>query len=415
MSTSLLTDHYELTMLDAALHSGAASRRCVFETFARSLPPGRRFGVVCGTERLLSAIAAFTFGADELAFLADTGVVSAPCLEWLAEYRFGGNVWGYPEGSLYFPNSPILSVEASFAEAVLLETLVLSVLNYDSAVAAAAARMVHAAEGRTLLEAGGRRAHERAAVAAARAAFVCGFDASSNLAAGQAFGVPTAGTAAHAFMLTHDDEAAAFAAQHDLLGTDSTYLVDTFDVETAIRSAVEVVGPEIGGIRIDSGDLAAQAVTARALLDSLGAHSCHITASGDLDEYSLAELAGAPIDSYLVGTSLVTGSGHPTAGLIYKVVEVDGRPVWKTSPDKATRGGRKAAFRTGAAEVLLSGDARPPDGAVPLQVEFIRDGQPVVELSTLAARAHHSQAFEGLSDVIRMLEPGPPFMEATPL
>lgn len=414
MSTSLLTDHYELTMADAALRSGAGERPCVFEVFARSLPPGRRYGVVCGTGRLLQAIADFTFGPDELDFLSRTGIVSAECLQWLSEYRFTGDICGYPEGSLYFPNSPILSVEATFAEAVLLETVVLSILNYDSAVAAAAARMASAASGRTLLEGGGRRAHEQAAVAAARAAYICGFDATSNLAAGETYGIPTGGTAAHAFVLAHEDEASAFAAQRELLGPGSTYLVDTFDVATAIRTAVDVVGTGIGGIRIDSGNLAEAATAARRLLDSLGAQSCRITVSGDLDEYSVADLAAAPIDSYLVGTSLVTGSGHPTAGLIYKVVEVDGRPVWKTSPDKATLGGAKTAFRTAERELLLGRGDHPPADAAPLQIPLIAAGQAVVDPAVSAARENHRHAFEHLPESIRNLDPGPPFMEATP-
>jgi nicotinate phosphoribosyltransferase len=182
-STALLTDHYELTMLQAALRSGAAHRRSVFEVFARKLPDGRRYGVTAGTGRVLEAIAAFRFEEQQLAFLERTGVVDRATIDWLADYRFRGTVRGYAEGECYFPQSPIFEVEASFAEGVLLETLILSVLNHDSAIAAAASRMTSAAAGRPCIEMGSRRTHEQAAVAAARAAYIAGFASTSNLAA----------------------------------------------------------------------------------------------------------------------------------------------------------------------------------------------------------------------------------------
>ena len=193
-STALLTDHYELTMLQAALRSGAAQRRCVFEVFARRLPEGRRYGVVAGTGRLVEAVRAFRFGADELAALRERGVVDEQTLDFLAGYRFSGDISGYAEGECYFPGSPLVVVEAPFAEGVLLETLILSILNHDAAVAAAASRMVTAAGDRPCLEMGSRRTHEQAAVAAARAAYVAGFAATSNLEAGRTYGVPTTGT-----------------------------------------------------------------------------------------------------------------------------------------------------------------------------------------------------------------------------
>src|SRR4051812_22622553 len=204
VSTALLTDRYELTMLAAALADGTATRRCVFEVFARRLPEGRRYGVVAGTARLLESIARFRFGSQELTALAD--VVDPATLDWLAGYRFSGDVDGYPEGELYFPGSPILTVTGSFVDAVVLETLTLSILNHDSAIASAAARMVTAAAGRPLIEMGSRRTHEAAAVAAARAAYLAGFSTTSNLEAERRHGIPTAGTAAHAWVLLHDSE-----------------------------------------------------------------------------------------------------------------------------------------------------------------------------------------------------------------
>jgi nicotinate phosphoribosyltransferase len=395
-STALLTDHYELTMLASALRDGTARRRCVFEVFARRLPEGRRYGVVAGIGRLLDAVADFRFTDDQLDFLAGAGIVDADTRRWLAGYRFTGRIDGYREGELYFPGSPVVTVEAPFAEAVVLETLTLSVLNHDCAIASAAARMVTAADGRPLIEMGSRRSHEVAAVAAARAAYLAGFAATSNLAAGQWYGVPTAGTAAHAYTMLHDSEEAAFRAQVDALGLGTTLLVDTYDIAQGIRTAIEVAGTGLGAVRIDSGDLAELARQSRALLDSLGADKTRIVLSGDLDEYAIAALAAAPVDAYGVGTAVVTGSGAPTAGMVYKLVEVDGRPVAKRSEHKVTHGGRKFAVRrhkpTGTAteEVICSGGPPAPrDGDRALQVPLLRDGERVPGLPTLAESRDH--------------------------
>jgi nicotinate phosphoribosyltransferase len=390
MSTALLTDHYELTMLAAALADGTAQRQCVFEVFARRLPDGRRYGVVGGTGRVLDAIAEFRFGSAELDRLAEASVVDKATLDWLAHYRFSGDVDGYPEGELYFPGSPLFTVTGTFAEAVVLETLVLSILNHDSAIISAAARMVSAANGRPIIEMGGRRTHERAAVACARAAYLAGFASTSNLEAGRTYGIPTAGTCAHAFTLLHDSEHAAFATQLKALGVGTTLLVDTYDITRGIETAIEVAGPDLGAIRIDSGDVGVLARQAREQLDRLGARNTKIVVSGDLDEYAIAALRAEPVDAYGVGTSLVTGSGAPTAGMVYKLVEVDSRPVAKRSSHKESRGGRKAALRrhkpTGTAleEVVYTGpgpDLREHDRR--LQVPLLRGGQPVADPPTL--------------------------------
>ena len=409
-STALLTDRYELTMLQGALRSGAAERQCVFEVFSRRLPDGRRYGVVGGTGRLVDAIAAFRFDADELDWLRRSGAVDAETADWLAGYRFTGDVDGYAEGELYFPGSPLLQVTGTFADAVALETVVLSVLNHDCAIASAAARMAVAAGDRPLIEMGSRRTHELAAVAAARAAYLGGFAATSNLAAGKAYGVPTAGTSAHAFVLLHDDERAAFAAQVAASGVGTTLLVDTFDIAAGVRTAVAVAGTGLGAVRIDSGDLAELAYQTRDQLDALGARETRIVVSGDLDEYGIAALAAAPVDSFGVGTSLVTGSGAPTAGLVYKLVEVDGRPVVKRSLGKATFGGRKEAVRrhratgTAVAEVVAAQHtprARAHDRV--LQRPLLRGGEPVADLPTLAQSRDHllatmvSLPWDGLS------------------
>jgi nicotinate phosphoribosyltransferase len=397
-STALLTDRYELTMVAAALADGTAGRRCVFEVFARRLPDGRRYGVVAGTQRLLAAIADFRFGAAELAALAD--VVDAPTLDRLAGYRFAGDIDGYPEGELYFPGSPILTVTGTFADAVLLETLALSILNHDCAVAAAAARMVTAAAGRPLIEMGSRRTHEEAAVAAARAAYLAGFAATSNLEAGRRHAIPTAGTAAHAFVLLHDDERAAFAGQVAALGSKTTLLVDTYDIRRGIELAIAAAGTELDAVRIDSGDLGVLARQAREQLDALGATGTRIVLSGDLDEYSIAALRAEPVDSYGVGTSVVTGSGAPTAELVYKLVEVDGRPVAKRSTSKESKGGRKSALRrhrpTGTAteEVVHPAASTPelgPHDRV-LPVPLIRDGERVDQAPGLDAARERLRA-----------------------
>src|SRR6478609_5134527 len=245
-STALLTDRYELTMLQAALADGTADRHCLFEVFTRRLPAGRRYGVLAGTGRVLEALSAFRFSARELDWLHARSVVDDRTLEFLAGYRFTGTITGYAEGEVFFPQSPVMTVEGTFAEAVLLETLVLSILNYDSAVASAASRMTSAAVERPCLEMGARRAHEQAAVAAARAAVVGGFAGTSNLEAGRRYGLTTIGTAAHAFTLLHDDEESAFASQVASLGAGTTLLVDTYDVRRGVERALAVAGPELG-------------------------------------------------------------------------------------------------------------------------------------------------------------------------
>lgn len=391
-STALRTDHYELTMVQAALANGTAGRSCVFEVFARRLPTGRRYGVVAGIQRLIGAITSFRFGEAELSYAAR--FLDKPTGDWLSSYRFTGNIDSYREGDLYFPGSPVVTVTGTFAEAVVLETLVLSILNYDCAVASAAARMVTAAAGRPLIEMGSRRAHEDAAVAAARAAYLAGFAATSNLAAGAQYDIPTKGTAAHAFTLLHDTEQAAFASQVAAFGAGTTLLVDTYDITEGINRAVAAAGTQLGAIRIDSGDLAVHAEQARAQLDTLGAANTKILLSGDLDEYSIAALASAPVDMYGVGTSVVTGSGAPTAGMVYKLVEVDGRPVVKRSLHKTSRGGRKTAIRrhkptgTATTEVVASG-GRPllNPGDRELATPLFHAGEPVGAASLSESRA----------------------------
>ena len=390
-SPALMTDMYEYTMLDACLRDGTADRKCVFEVFTRHLPAGRRYGVVAGTGRILDALENFHLDDEDLKFLADRKVVSPETITWLENFHFSGSIKGYREGEMFFPNSPILQIEGTFGECTLLETLVLSILNYDSAVASAASRMVSAAKNRPCMDMGGRRTNEWSAVAAARAAVVGGFQGTANLLAAQLYGLKAIGTAAHCFTLVHDDERSAFESQIAALGKNTTLLVDTYNIEEAVKTAVEVAGPELGGVRIDSGDLASLAQRVRNQLDALGATNTRITVTNDLDEYALAALQTAPVDSYGVGTMLVTGSGAPTCAMVYKLTEREGAdgvmaPVMKKSKDKATTPGRKLAYRSyeynlAEAEHVISGsedklaDYTPEEGWKDLLVDYVDHGR----------------------------------------
>ena len=415
-SPALLTDKYELTMLAAALRDGTAARRTTFELFARRLPDGRRYGVVAGTGRLLETLDDFVFDDAALATVAE--FLDDTTLDYLRGFRFRGDIDGYAEGELYFPGSPVLSVTATFGECVLLETLALSIFNYDTAVASAAARMVSAAAGRPLIDMGSRRTHEQAAVAAARAAYIAGFSATSNLAANRRYGIPVLGTSAHAFTMLHtgdgagtdDWEQAAFRAQVAALGVSTTLLVDTYDVQRGVANAIAAAGTGLGAVRIDSGDLGVLARQVRDQLDALGANRTRIVVSGDLDEYSIAALRAEPVDTYGVGTSVVTGSGAPTASMVYKLVEVDGRPVQKRSLRKESHGGRKAAMRLAKPSGTVTEELIHPVGRRPevneaarvLTVPLVRDGEVLATPDLDAARALvaeglHSLPWEGLS------------------
>ena len=426
-SSALLTDRYELTMLQAALRSGKANRRGIFEVFARSLAGGRRFGVFAGSGRLLDLIQDFRFGSSEIEWLLANKVIDDATATWLGNYKFSGNIWGYAEGEIYFPYSPVLAVEGTFAEAVVLETLILSVLNYDSAVASAASRMVTAAQSRPVSEMGSRRTGESSAVAAARAAYIAGFSATSNLEAGRSFGIPTMGTASHAFTLLHDSERQAFEAQLEAFGTDTTFLVDTYNIESGIKNAISVAGPTLGGVRIDSGDLPIEVAKARVLLDELGATATKITVTNDLNEFAIASLASAPVDSYGVGTSVVTGSGVAAAGFVYKMVAYqnesgDWHTVSKQSAKKSNIGGKKFAFRRhsedglAVTEVIGSGSVpKPQQGDRDLLVQLVSNGVANSAFQGSAgvelARKHHAKSKADLPSSALRLTKGEPAIQ----
>ncbi len=425
-TTALLTDHYELTMVRAALRAGTAHRGSVFELFARRLPEGRRYGVVAGVGRFLRALRQFRFDDESLQFLRDRKIVDHVMADWLANYQFSGDIWGYPEGEIYFPGSPIVIVESTFGEAVVLETLLLSIYNHDSAIASAASRMTAVAGDRPCIEMGSRRTHELAAVAAARAAYIAGFDSTSNLEAGRRYGVPTRGTAAHSFTLLHTSEREAFAAQIAELGTETTLLVDTYDVFEAIKTGVELTNGQLGAVRLDSGDLGLLAAQVRELLDSLGASRTKIIVTSDLDEFTLAALDAAPVDGYGVGTALVTGSGHPTSEFVYKLVarsESDelAAPmvaVAKKSINKVSMGGRKYALRRlselGTAEAEIIGIGAPPSGDSndrPLLVQLVEGGKIIGEESLDTSRERHRSARAELPLEALKMSRGEPVIE----
>ena len=418
---SLYTDRYELSMLDGALVSGVINARATFEVFTRSLANGYRYGIVAGTGRLLDALSAFSFDDETIAWLLKEHIVSTELATFLSTYRFEGDIYGYREGEVFTSLSPILRIEGRFCDLVL-ETLALSILNYDSGVATKAMRVVKSAGGRRLIEMGSRRTNEVAAIAAARAAYVAGFDATSNLAAGMTYGVPTAGTAAHAFILAHRSERQAFEAQITAQGPGTTLLVDTFDTEAGTELALDVAGPTLGAIRIDSGDLADSTRRSRKLLDQRGATDVKITVTGDLDEFAIAAIlaSDAPVDAFGVGTRLVTGYSPP--GFVFKLVAIeDGsamRPVAKRSIGKLSSGGAKDAFRRFIDDVAVtesvvtrdSGVVAPTGESRTLIYLLAKNGVRVVDSSLQTARITASSAVGELPRQAFELSAGEPVL-----
>ena len=409
-------------MLDAAMEAGVGDRRCVFELFTRRLPTGRRYGVVGGVQRALGLLDHFCFDDEVMAYLGERDFLHAGTEQWLAGRTFGWDLTAFRDGEVHFPDEPVLTVEATFAEAVILETLLLSVLNHDAAIAAATARMLDAAGDRGIMEFGSRRTHEQAAVATSTIAVQLGVAGTSNLEAGRRHGVPTLGTSAHAFTMLFADELTSFEAQVEAFGPGTTLLVDTYDTPTGIENAVRAAGTGLGAIRIDSGDLFEEAVAAREQLDALGATGTRIVVSGDLDEYEIARLADAPVDSYGVGTRLVTGSGAPTAGFVYKLVarglgDGDLEPVAKSSTGKATRGGRKHVWRRlddgVAVEDVVTQSGDPVEGARCLQVPLLRGGRRVGDPDAPSTAEHHRAAMAELPADARDLSDGDPCLPVT--
>lgn len=350
----LATDLYEITMAAAYFETGLTGR-ADFELFVRSLPPGRGYLVAAGLEQALAYLAALRFGDDEVAFLrGHPGLagISDGFFDRLRAFRFTGDVWAVPEGTVVFAEEPILRIRAPIIEAQIVETFLLTTITFQTMVATKASRVVSAAGGRGVVDFGSRRAHgPQAGVLAARAAYLAGCDGTSNVLAGHLMDIPTLGTAAHSWTMAHTDETDAFRNYVRVFPDSSVLLVDTYDTIAGVRRAIETAGEKLKGVRLDSGDLVALSRQARRMLDEAGLSATRIIASGNLNEYRLAEIAaaGAPIDAFGVGTDLVTSRDAAALGGVYKLVAVErgGRwePCLKHSAEKASHPWPKQVYR----------------------------------------------------------------------
>ena len=354
---SLLVDLYELTMA-AGYFENDYNPVSTFEVFVRDMPPNRSFLVAAGLQQVLEYITDLRFTDEEIAYLRSLPVfkhVSNAFFEYLKEFHFEGDVWAMPEGQIFFPGEPIFRVTAPILQAQIMETFLLSMFNFQSMVASKAARVVHAAmidgKHRTVMEFGSRRAHgPEASMLAARAAYIAGCIGTSNVLAGKRFGIPVYGTAAHSWTMAFPSEEEAFTAYFKVFPESTILLIDTYDVLEGARRATRI-SPKIRGVRIDSGDLLTYSQQVRKILDEAGLTEAIIVASGDLNEYKIAKLvqAGAPIDSFGVGTQMATSADAPFLGIIYKLVEqeIDGQIRYraKFSQNKATYPGKKQVYR----------------------------------------------------------------------
>ena len=386
--SGLLTDLYELTMAAGYLQTGFRAR-ATFELFVRNLPAHRNYLVAAGLEQALGFLEHVNFNAEEIAYLRDHHVFSyigPEFFEYLKTFRFTGDVWAVPEGTLVFPGEPMLRVSAPIIEAQLMETYLLATLGYQTMIASKTARVVTAAEGRRVVEFGARRAHSaQAGLYAARAAAIGGAVGTSNVLAGQQFGLFTYGTQAHSWVMAHEDEADAFAHFLDAFPERAFLLLDTYNVHDAVKKIIGM-GRKPAGVRLDSGDVAKDSQWVRRELDAAGWQDVKIFASGDLDEEKIAELLekGAAIDSFGVGSALATPGDAPHLNLVYKLVEVDRagkiQGAAKLTEAKVTYPGRKQVFRYANRrgefeEDKIALEGEPANGGAPLLVQVMRDGR----------------------------------------
>lgn len=420
--SALRTDLYELTMAAGYLQTGFAAR-ATFEVFVRSLPEPRNYLVAAGLEQALEFLQSARFSTEEIAYLRELDVfrhLRDGFFDYLRNFRFSGDIWAMPEGTVFFPGEPILRVTAPIAEAQIVETTLLSILHLQTMVASKAARVTAAAEGRPVVEFGSRRAHgAEAAVYAARAAYIAGCDGTSNAFAGFRFGIPVYGTQAHSWIMAHEDESDAFRDFLAIYPEHAILLLDTYDVRAAFDRMLEL-GARPRGIRLDSGDVSGDSIWARRRLEAAGWNDVQIFASGDLDEDRIVRLlrAGAEIDAFGVGTALVTSPDAPHLGLIYKLteLEVSGeiRQAAKLTEAKETYPGRKQAFRCGGGAEEYCGDViglADEDflGAEALLKPAMREGKrvapfdaPPAEIAVLA-REHFLESRKHLPREIRAL------------
>ena len=415
----LFTDLYELKMAQVYLARGM-TERAVFTLSVRRLPERRNYLLACGQGPLAAKLADLRFSSEDIAYLRGLGLFQETFLDWLARFRFTGDIWAVPEGTPVFANEPILELEAPLPEAQILETLVMNQITLSTVLASKAARIVTAAGGRTVVDFAARRMMGvEAAVEGARAFAIAGVAATSNMMAGRRYGLPVSGTMAHAFVQAHTSEEAAFRAFAEAF-PDSTILIDTYDtlagLARAIRLAKDPAHPiRFSAVRIDSGDLLALSKAVRRMLDEAGLQHVRIFASSGLDEYRIAELlaAGAPIDGFGVGTAMGVAADAPALDIVYKLVRYAGRDTTKLSTGKPVLPGRKQVFRThardrAAGDVIAGRDER-LDGE-PLLQPLFRNGRP----TALAARSldeirqHAATALASLPESVRALAPADP-------
>jgi nicotinate phosphoribosyltransferase len=392
MGTALLTDLYELTMAQSYLEHDKTGT-AVFSLFCRTLPCERNFLVACGLETLMHKLAEFRFTEEELAYLDSLGIFSNNFLEWLSKYRFTGNLYAVPEGTIVFQNEPLVQIEGALPEVQILETLALNCIHFETLAASKAARITVTGRGKDVVDFGFRRAHmPEAGIAAARAAYIAGFSGTSNLEAGYLYGIPVVGTMAHSCIMLFADEEAAFRAYHASFPDRGLFLIDTYDAlactETIIRLTKE--GMPVTGIRIDSGDIPEQVTVIRKRLDMAGLSQIKIFVSNGVDEYSIDQwlAAGVPIDSFGVGTHFITSSDAPYLDMIYKLVEYEGEPRSKTSPGKATFPYRRQIQRHYEGGIMEHDEvvvARSGDERKGLVKVYLRHGELVQPLPSLAA------------------------------
>jgi len=415
-SSPLLTDLYQLTMLQGYFERGMTDT-AVFELFVRKLPPGRNFLVAAGLEQALDFVEGLRFGEEELGWVERSGLFRPSFAGRLAGLRFTGEIHAVPEGTIVFPSEPLLRVTAPMPEAQLLETRLLNLVHLETLIASKAARSRLAAPDKGLIDFGLRRAHgAEAGLLAARASYLAGFDGTSTVLANAAFGIPVFGTMAHSFVQAHESERAAFAAFASVFPDNAVLLIDTYDTVEGARRAVETAkGARIRGVRLDSGDLLVLSRQVRSILDEAGLEKAIIFASGNLDEYRVAELlaAGAPIDSFGIGTSLVTSSDQPSLDAVYKLQEYGGRARRKRSAAKATWPGRKQVWRRHAADGTFAGDAVALETerceGEPLLRPVMQRGRRLEKPSLKSIRDHALSQLARLPAPLRALEPSAPY------
>jgi nicotinate phosphoribosyltransferase len=426
-SSALLTDLYQLNMMQAYLDRGATDT-AVFELFARNLPPRRGFLLAAGLEQALQFLETLAFSPTEIEWLKSTGRFRPNLIDYLAGLRFTGDVHAMPEGTAFFGNEPILRITAPLPQAQLVESRLINIIHYQTLIAAKAARMMLAAPNKVLVDFGLRRAHgAEAGLMAARASYLTGFAGTATVLAGQEFGIPIYGTMAHSFIESFDDESAAFAAFAQSRPDNLVFLIDTYDVEASARKVValapklEEAGIAVRGVRIDSGDLVAQSRSVRAILDGGGLRDVTIFISGGLDEDDLVAFmqANAPIDGIGIGTAMTTSSDVPSLDIVYKLQEYAGVPRRKHSANKATWPGRKQVWRRYDAEGRMAGDLlsveKPSSGhgagkesGEPLVRLVMQNGRRIAAAPTLDdIRRHSKRELERLPGPLRLLQPSP--------